>query len=94
MTFSDSLSNLSELQNLRELNLGWTKIKSLPEDFSQLKKLEVLNIEFNDFRAFPEVIDQIPNLKLLIICHEEFDKKTMKGLKGQGKRYKVQIDSF
>jgi len=59
---------------LKELNLAWTKIKSLPPEFAQLKKLEVLNIKYNDFNSFPEVIDQIPNLKLLIICHEEFDK--------------------
>jgi Leucine rich repeat len=88
----DSLSNLAQLSNLKVLNLEWTKIKSLPTEFSQLKKLEVLNIKFNDFKSFPEVIDQIPNLKLLIIWHEEFDKKTMKELKRQNKKYKVQID--
>jgi predicted nucleic acid-binding OB-fold protein len=74
--------------------LEWTKIKSLPLDFSQLKKLEVLNIKYNDFKSFPEVIDQIPNLKLLIICYEEFDKKIMKELKKQNKKYRVQIDTF
>ncbi len=90
----DSLKNISLLTNLKELNLEWTKIKSLPSEFSQLKKLEVLNIKYNDFKSFPEVIDQIPNLKLLIICYEEFDKKTMKELKKQNKKYKVQVESF
>ncbi len=89
----DSLSNISQLSNLRELNLEWTKIKSLPLEFSQLKNLQVLNIKYNDFRSFPEVIDQIPNLKLLIVCYEEFDKKTMRDLKKQNKKYKVQIDT-
>jgi len=90
----DSLKYLSQLTNLKELNLEWTKIKSLPQEFSQLKNLEVLNIKYNDFKSFPEVIDQIPNLKLLIICYEEFDKKTMKDLKNQNKKYKVQVESF
>jgi hypothetical protein len=90
----NNLENLAQLFNLKELNLEWTKIKSLPPEFSQLKKLEVLNIKYNDFKSFPEVIDQIPNLKLLIICYEEFDKKTMKVLKKQNKKYKVQVESF
>lgn len=90
----DSLENISLLPNLKELNLEWTKIKSLPSEFSQLKKLEVLNIKYNDFKSFPEVIDQIPNLKLLIICYEEFDKMTMKELKKQNRKYKVQVESF
>jgi hypothetical protein len=89
----DSLKYLYQLTNLKELNLEWTKIKSLPPEFSQLEKLEVLNIKYNDFKYFPEVIDQIPNLKLLIICHEEFDKKTMKKLKKQNKKYKVQVET-
>jgi hypothetical protein len=90
----NNLEYLAQLSSLRELNLEWTKIKSLPPEFSQLKKLEVLNIKYNDFKSFPEVIDQIPNLKLLIIGYEEFDKKTMKELKKQNKKYKVQVESF
>jgi len=90
----NNLENLSQLSNLRELNLEWTKIKSLPSEFSQLKKLEILNIKYNDFKSFPEVIDQIANLKLLIICYEEFDKKTMKKLKKQNKKYRIQVDTF
>jgi Leucine-rich repeat (LRR) protein len=90
----NNLENLAQLTNLKELNLEWTKIKSLPPEFSQLEKLEVLNIKYNDFKSFPEVINQIPNLKLLIICYEEFDKKTMKELKKQNKKYKVQVESF
>lgn len=90
----NNLENLSQLSNLKELNLEWTKIKTLPSEFSQLNKLEVLNIKYNDFKSFPKVIDQIPNLKLLIICYEEFDKKTMKELEKQNKKYKVQVESF
>lgn len=89
----DSLENLSHLSNLRELNLEWTKIKSLPLEFSKLTKLEILNIKFNDFESFPEVIDQIPNLKLLIISNVEFDKKTMEDLKKQNKKYKIIIEA-
>lgn len=70
--------NLAQLSSLKELNLEWTKIKSLPAEFSQLKKLEILNIKYNDFKVFPAVIDKIPNLKLLIINYKEFDPKTMK----------------
>ncbi|WP_158085137.1 leucine-rich repeat domain-containing protein [Niastella vici] len=90
----DSLENLSALKNLKELNLGWTKIRSLPPEFAMLEKLEVLNIEFNNFKRFPEVIDKIPGLKLLIISHREFNKKTMKALRKQAKKYKIQIDMF
>jgi Leucine-rich repeat (LRR) protein len=89
----DSLENLSQLLNLKELNLEWTKTKALPSEFSKLKNLEVLNIKRNDFKEFPTVIDRIPNLKLLIIYYEEFDRKTMKELKKQNKKYKVQIDT-
>lgn len=89
----DSLENLSQLSNLKELNLEWTKIKSLPPEFSALKNLEVLNIKYNDFKEFPTVIDKMPNLKLLIICYEEFEKKTMKELKKQNRKYKIQIDT-
>lgn len=89
----DSLENLSHLSNLRELNLEWTKIKSLPLEFSKLTNLEILNIKFNDFESFPEVIDQIPNLKLLIISNDEFDKKTMEDLKKQNKKYKIIIEA-
>ena len=88
-----SLENLSQLTNLRELNLEWTKIKSLPPEFAMLKELEVLNIKYNDFKEFPDVIDKMPSLKLLIICYQEFDKKTMKELRKQKKKYKVQIDT-
>ena len=58
-----------------------------------LKELEVLNIKYNDFKEFPDVIDKMPSLKLLIICYQEFDKKTMKELRKQKKKYKVQIDT-
>ncbi len=90
----NNLEYVAQLSNLKDLNLEWTKIKSLPLEFAQLKRLEVLNIKYNDFKSFPEVIDQIPNLKLLIICHEEFDKRTMNELKKQKKKYKVLVESF
>lgn len=59
-------SSFRRLQNLKELDLRWTKkMSSLPEEIGELSKLEKLNLMESGITTLPSFIGQLKSLKTL-----------------------------
>jgi len=58
---------LSSLPKLKRLDLGYTALKSLPEDLRSLR-LEYLNLANNKLTAIPEWLGEMTSLRELNLC--------------------------
>lgn len=56
---------MSNLEDLKELDLGNNQLEYLPGTFGYLKKLEILNLENNSIRFLPESFGNLNNLRVL-----------------------------
>jgi len=56
---------ISNIQNLRELEIDEASIKTLPDEISSLSSLEILSIVNTQLKHLPESIGQLSNLKSL-----------------------------
>ncbi len=56
-------AQIGDLSRVKDLNLNFNKLKSLPDQFSQLGRLKILNAGgVNEFSSFPRVILKLENL--------------------------------
>ena len=56
---------LTKFTNLRILDLGAHKLKSIPDEISRLSKLQVLKLDINELEILPESIFGLSNLEEL-----------------------------
>ena len=59
------------LTNLKELDLSYTNLTSLPEGISNLTNLEWLYLEDNNLTSLPEGISNLTNLRVLNLNNNE-----------------------
>jgi len=65
--FSKLPIEICYLENLKELFLSHTKIKSLPTEFTRLTKLESFGMEMNELDSLPLEITKLIGLKKLFL---------------------------
>ncbi len=67
--YSNDFESLPEeiysLTSLKELDLGYNKLSSIPKSISNLASLKKLNLRSNDFESLPEEIDSLKSLEEL-----------------------------
>lgn len=56
------------LAKLKELDLSYCHLKTLPNEFANLQNLEKLNLTWNKFQEFPKIVDILTRLKNLKEC--------------------------
>ena len=66
-----SLKNIENLINLKNLQLYYNHLTSLPESFGNLRSLENLELRFNHLTSLPESFGNLENLKILLINHNQ-----------------------
>ncbi|MBD3211239.1 MAG: hypothetical protein GF311_01430 [Candidatus Lokiarchaeota archaeon] len=71
-SFFDQSAVLSQLSNLRYLNLSSNNLTSIPDIFGGLNNLERLDLSLNQLNTLPESIGELRNLKYLNILRNEF----------------------
>lgn len=69
----DFLSDLSRLNNLRDLTIEFNAIKNISEDFGRIKSLEKISLLYNQISIIPKPIYQLENLKILLIERNNID---------------------
>ena len=62
---------VSQLFNLKSLNLSRNNLKSLPKEISRLVSLERLLVDRNQLQTFPENMGNMRSLKLLDASHNQ-----------------------
>jgi Leucine-rich repeat (LRR) protein len=71
-------TRISELKNLKILNLTSNRLKELPDALTELNNLEVLDLSFNhDLNVIAEIpkLKQLPKLKMLIIINVQLKEQ-------------------
>ena len=82
---------LTQLKDLKKLNLSGLKIKSLPINFTELIKLEYLDLSMNKLDIKKELpkLKSLPNLKILSIMGNKIDTTLIKRWQGQNPKVEV-----
>lgn len=81
--FNNSLENIVDLDklfNLKYINLGLNKIKSIPNSLYNCKNLEYINISFNDISDISDDIFNLKQLKVLDITNCNINKEVVNKL--------------
>lgn len=62
----DVIKKLSQLPNLKELNISSCELTDLPKEIAGLKTLKKLKLGANKFKTMPSQLSELSNLKQLI----------------------------
>lgn len=65
LNLEEAFENLSQCENLKELNLNYNGIKQIPEKINLLKQLEVFLAQDNLLVSYPKAIHNLTKLKEL-----------------------------
>jgi len=73
-SITDSFSTLCQLRNLKNLNLRYLEINTLPKCIGNLTKLENLDLDVNDLTDLPSEFSKLTKLKKLRANYNSFKK--------------------
>jgi hypothetical protein len=66
------VERLNTLNSLEHLNLGWTRLETLPKSIRALKSLNTLNLAYNKMKALPKSIGDLKKLRMVNLAYNMF----------------------
>lgn len=80
--FNDSLASISSASQLREIEMNYDAIDSIPEEWGNLKRLKKISLYGNQLKDLPVSFQNFQELEILLLGMNPLDKipNSIKGL--------------